>query len=91
MTNSGKTTFLLEERYKGVFEYIFLVCPTYFINKTYQEWKYKNNETFLPICCDHDEVSAWLKYISNLSEFGDRVLLILDDCASGKDLKNKNG
>ena len=37
-TNCGKTQYLIEqlrEPFKGVFEYIVLICPTYAKNKTY--------------------------------------------------------
>ena len=44
MTGCGKTHYLLsmlEEEYFGHFEYIFLICPTYNWNKTYQERVHK--------------------------------------------------
>ena len=37
-TNCGKTSFLvdlLSNEFLGAFDYIFLVCPTYIHNKTY--------------------------------------------------------
>ena len=43
MTACGKTHYLLkmlEENFKGHFDYVFFVCPTFLGNKTYQEWKY---------------------------------------------------
>ena len=59
MTGCGKTYYLLEMIEKEYFrhlEYIFLICPTYFWNKTYQEWKYKDSEGFYPIPCDQNSV-----------------------------------
>ena len=51
MTGCGKTYYLLnllEKEYFGHFEYIFLICPTYNWNKTYQEWAHKDCEHFYP-------------------------------------------
>ena len=91
MTACGKTHYLLnmlEKDYKGHFEYIFLICPTYHWNKTYQNWKYKDDNRFFPIPCDQDEVDVFLKYITaNFS--GTDSLIILDDCASSNSIKNR--
>ena len=41
-TGSGKTYTLLkilEEQLMNEFKYIFLICPTFEDNKTYQDWK----------------------------------------------------
>ncbi len=65
MTGCGKTYYLLsmlEEEYFGHFECIFLICPTYHWNKTYQEWIYKNCEHFYPIPSDQDSVEYFIKY-----------------------------
>ncbi len=48
MTGCGKTHYLLDmlvKEYFGHFDYIFLICPTYNWNKTYQEWIYKDGES----------------------------------------------
>lgn len=91
MTGCEKTYYLLrmlEDNYKDHFEYIFLICPTYLYNKTYQEWKYKDDKKFLPIPCDQDHVEGFLKYITNIySETNS--LIILDDCASSQSVKNR--
>ena len=50
MTGCGKTHYLLsmlEEEYFGHFECIFLICPTYNWNKTYQEWTTQRLRAFL--------------------------------------------
>ena len=55
MTGCGKTYYLLdmpEKEYFCHFDYIFLICPMYFWNKTYQEWIYKDSEKFYPLPCD---------------------------------------
>ena len=91
MTACGKTKFLLdflEKEYLYCFEQIFLNCPTFEWNKTYEDWKYYNDDDFIAIPCDQDEVEKWLKYIVNFAK-GTKSLIILDDCASGKSVKNR--
>ena len=91
MTACGKTQFLLdflEREYFGCFESIFLICPTFEWNTTWRNWKYYNDDDFYAIPCDQDEVEKWLKYIVNFSR-GSKSLIILDDCASGKCIKNR--
>ena len=92
VTGCGKTHYLLkmlENDYKGHFEYIFLICPTYLWNKTYQEWKYKDDKKFFPIPCDQDEVEKFLKFVMHY--FKDtNSLIILDDCASSQYVKNRS-
>ena len=91
VTGCGKTYYLLkmlENDYKGHFDYIFLICPTYLWNKTYQEWKYKDDKKFFPIPCDQDEVENFLKFVTH--HYKDtNSLIILDDCASSQYVKNR--
>ena len=50
MTGCGKTYYLLkmlENDYKNHFDHIFLLCPTYEWNKTYQDWKYNKDKDFV--------------------------------------------
>ena len=92
-TACGKTKYLLdflEEEHKGQFEYIFLICPTFEYNKTYRQWKYENDEDFIVIPCDQDHVEHWLQYVVKNYK-GTNSLIILDDCASGKSVKNRTG
>ncbi len=84
MTGCGKTYYLLdmlEKEYFGHFGYIFLICPTYLWNKTYQEWNYKDSEKFYPLPCDQNSVDDFLKYIMDNFK-GTNSLIILDDCAA---------
>ena len=91
MTGCGKTYYLLEmleTEYSGHFDYIFLICPTYEWNKTYQSWKYKDDKKYVPIPCDHYQVEDFLKFI--VANFkGTNSLIILDDCACGQSVKNR--
>ena len=91
MTGCGKTHYLLtllEAEYEKHFENIFVICPTFVRNKTYQEWKYVNDDWFFAIPCDHDEVERYLKKITSYAE-GTNSLIVLDDCASSKSVKNR--
>ena len=84
MTGCGKTYFLLklsEEHYKNHFGYIYLICPTFKHNKTYQDWKYVSDEDFIVIPCSQDHVENYLKEVKHTAE-GTNSLIILDHCAS---------
>ena len=81
MTGCGKSYYLLdmlEKEYFGHFDYIFLICPTYFWNKTYQNWTYKDNAKFYPLPCDQNSVDDFLKYIMDNFK-GTNSLIILDE------------
>ena len=91
MTACGKTHYLLnilEQDYKNHFEYIFIVCPTLEDNKTYQNWKYLNDPDVFELACAHDEVEKILQDIVNFAK-NTNSLIILDDCAACKDVKNR--
>ena len=91
MTFYGKTFYLLqllEENYKNHFEKIFLICLTFVQKKTYQEWKFVNDEDFVVIPCDHDDVEYYLRQVIHFAR-GTNSLIILDDCASSQAVKNR--
>ena len=91
MTNCGKTFFLLEmieKKYKNHFDYIVLVCPTLSWNKTYMEWKYINDNDVITIECEQDDVDKIVHIVSEVYK-GTNTLIILDDCASSNDIKNR--
>ena len=91
MTGCGKTHYLLDmlvKEYFGHFDYIFLICPTYNWNKTYQEWIYKDGEKFYPLPCDRNSVDDFIKYIVDNFR-GMNSLIIIDDCASTQAVKNR--
>ena len=94
MTGSGKTCYLLsmlENEYYQYFVNIFLLCPIFSFNKSYLDWKFINDPNLFVIQCDHDDVDIWLQYITNICCFDERTLIILDDVASSKDVKNRTG
>ena len=90
-TNCGKTSFLvdlLSHEFLGAFDYIFLVCPTFTHNKTYDGFA-ENDRDFFVIIPEQDQINDFLKLISFDFE-GTNTLIILDDCAASKDVKKKD-
>ena len=91
MTGCGKTHYLLkliETEYKKHFENIFFICPTFVNNKTYQKWKYLNDEYVFAIPCDHDEIERYLREVKRYVE-KTNSLIVLGDCASSQAVKNR--
>ena len=97
MTACGKTHYLLdmlEKEYKNHYDYIFIVCPTFKRNKTYRNWKYIEDPDIFALNCKHDMVENTLQTITELmvgddDETTTNSLIILDDCAQSKDVKNR--
>ena len=93
-TNCGKTEYLIEQLrgpFRKVFEYIVLICPTYAKNRTYRGFA-QGDKRFLilsPDATDSDEIDSLLTDVSELFS-GTNTLLILDDCAVSKDLKQRS-
>ena len=91
MTGCGKTFYLLElleTEYKKHFENIFFIFPTFVKNKTYQEWKYVNDECVFAIPCDHDEVERYLREVASYAD-GTNSLIVIDDCANTQAVKKR--
>ena len=91
-TNSGRTQFLVNQLcgpFRGKFDYIVLVCPTFGYNKTLYRFAERDPRLFVIICEQH-EVEAWLKITSMFLE-GTNTLIVLDDCAASKDVKGRTG
>ena len=93
-TNCGKTQFpgvvnLLHGPFRGKFDYIFLVCPTFSHNKTLSQFAIQDPRT-QPVICEHHHVEEYLKKISFFSE-GTNTLIVLENCASSKDVKGSTG
>ena len=84
-TNCGKTSFLVEilsHEFLQKFDYIFLVCPTYIHNKTYNGFA-ENDRDFFVIIPEQNQINDFLKLISYAFE-GTMI-----DCAASKDVKKK--
>ena len=93
-TNCGKTEYLIEQLrgpFRKVFEYIVLICPTYAKNRTYRGFAEGDKRFFIlsPDSTDSDEITSLLTDVSLLFS-GTNTLLILDDCAVSKDLKQRS-
>ena len=91
-TNSGKSRFVVDQLYgpfRGKFDYIVLICPTFMHNKTYHQLG-ENDPRMDVIVCDHHIVEKWLKLVRWFSE-GTNTLIILDHCAASKDVKGRTG
>ena len=90
-TCCGKTyhlLYMLEGEYFQCFKYIYLICSTFNVNRTYCNWKYINDPNLFVVQCNHDEVNIWLKIIT-IDSCGDPTLIILDDCAAGQNAKDR--
>ena len=65
------------------FDRIILLFPSFEWNKTYNEWKYKDDPHFIAIPRDQNYIHAVLKYVVDLFKRSN-ILTILDNCASGQ-------
>ena len=91
-TNSGKTQFLVNQlcgRFCGKFDYVVLICPTFAYNKTLYRFAERDPRLYV-IICEQLQVEFWLKVASFYFE-GTNTLIVLDDCASSKDVKGRTG
>ena len=90
-TNCGKTKYLIEQLrgpFRNVFEYIVLICPTYAKNKTYHRFSHGDKRFLVlsPDASNSDMINELLTDCVVLFS-GTNTLIILDDCAVSKDLK----
>ena len=91
-TNSGKTQFFVNQLFgpfRGKFDFIVLICPTFAHNRTLYRFAGRDPR-FYPIICEQHQVEWWLKAVSFAFE-GTNTLIILDDCAASKDVKGRTG
>ena len=90
-TGSGKTYTLLkilENELFQKFSYILLLCPTFQDNKTYQEWKYMQDEKFIVLNISQENVEGYLSLIMKNYK-NTNTALLLDDCASCQTVKQR--
>ena len=72
------------------FEYIMLLCPTYYWNKSYLNWKYHSDPKFICLSISHNNVDKTLKYV--IETYKEKsIAIILNDCASSQDIKHRTG
>ena len=90
----GKTEYLvdlLHGSYRFVFEYIILICPTYSVNETYRGFG-NNDPRFIvlsPDASNVDEIDELLLCCKEVFS-GYETLIILDDCAVSRNLKQRS-
>ena len=92
LTNSGKSRFVVDQLYspfRGKFDIVVLICPTFTHHKTYRRFG-ENDPRMDVIVCEQHDVERWLKLVRWLSE-GTNTLIILNDCAASKDVKGCTG
>ena len=99
-TGCGKTEFvldLLEGEYRGVFEYIVILCPTIQWNRAYKnrEWigdvrKPKNKNIIIvnPVINGEEKLQELLRMFFR-TYAGSPTLYIIDDCSATKELTKK--
>ena len=75
--------------FRGKFDYIVLICPTFAHNRTLYRFA-ERDPRFYPIICEQHQVENWLKLASLFFE-GTNTLFVLDDCAASKDVKGRTG
>ena len=97
-TKSGKTRYLtdlLSGSFKDVFDFIILICPTFSVNDTWQNFPGINHERFYvmaPNASENDEIEECLQICHDLfyDNKNEKVLVILDDCAVSNDVKKRS-
>ena len=88
-TNSNKTRFQLCGTFRGKFDYVVLICPTFAYNKTLYRFEERDPRLYVIICEQH-QVELFLK-LASFSFEGTNTLIVLDDCAASKDVKGRTG
>ena len=81
-TNCGKTKYIVNQLcgpFRGKFDYIVLVCPTFV---------HTDDRVFI-VTPEQDTVDTLPHSLSFLFE-GTNTLLIIDDCAASKDMKGRS-
>ena len=88
-TKCGKMYFSLKmlEEFFQYFDYIYLLCPTFYRNSTYIAWKYSNDHDFIPVECEEETFEYFLK--AARQESMDSNTLIINDLASSRDIKKQ--
>ena len=89
-TNSGKTRYLvdiLSNEFRGKFDYVILLCPTYIFNETYRGFIEEDRDFFV-LTPQQDQIDDWVRIVSFVFE-GTNSLSILDDCAASRDVKKR--
>ena len=85
----GKTHYLLKylnQKCKQKYNTIYIVCPTFSINTTWQNWRSKNDSGVKVL-----ETRDVNRTVKNVLSQGKRALIIFDNVAFSKDVKSQSG
>jgi len=91
-TNSGKTQFLVNQlcgAFRGKFDYVVLICPTFAHNRTLYRFAERDPHLYVVLCEQH-QVELFLT-LASFSFEGSNTLIVLDDCTASKDVKGRTG
>jgi len=92
ITGSGKTHFvldLLETEFRNKFDYIIIICPTFFYNKTNVRKFIHSDRDVIPLVIDDRLNEALEQLINKYKDYTEQTLIIIDDCANLYDAKLK--
>lgn len=93
ISNCGKTFFTLQlllNEFRNKFDYIFIICPTFPFNKTYQRKFILSDPDIYPIVINDNLNDTLNKVIENFKDENEQTLIIIDDCANLYDAKLKS-
>jgi len=80
---------MLKSEYRGYYDFIIIICPTFLNNKTYQEELFIHHDRdVVPIVPSMDQIDGWLKLVRKIYSKS-KTLIIVDDCASSQAVKSK--
>ena len=92
-TGCGKTHLvleLIEQEYKKHFDYIIIICPTFWENnKTYHAKEWSKNDDNVWLVDPRDSLYQWIKKLSQLLRFLE-VLLLIDDIIANESLDKRS-
>lgn len=92
-TGCGKTKFVVDQikgQFRGKFDYIVLLCPTYTRNRSW-DGVGDNDDRFFVLTPSVDAVESYLRFLAaHFASSSANTLLILDDVACGDDVKKRN-
>ena len=87
----GKTHYLLKylnQKCKQKYNTIYIICPTFSINTTWQNWKSKNDSGVKVL--ETRDVNRAIRNVLRQHKQGKRALIIFDDVAFSKDVKSQS-
>lgn len=92
ITGCGKTHFvldLLETEFRNKFDYIFILCPTFQWNKTYNRKFIFSDPHIFPVVINNQLNGILERLIVKYGDHKEQTLIVIDDCANLYDAKLK--